>query len=104
MGCYDIFYVIISIIFMLAFYGAIPLGIIIDPNLFTIMSVWVIYVILSMITASCKYVRNVVGLPGVFKNIEAAIESPPKMTMSIQNYHHEKKSRTLRGPQGKTTK
>ena len=104
MGCYDIFYVIICIILMLAFYGAIPLGIIIDPNLFAIMSVWVLYVILSMLTGSCRYIRNVVGLPDVFKNIEAAILSPPKMSMSIQNYHYETKSRTIRGPQGSKTK
>ena len=99
MGCYDIFYVLISIIFMLAFYGAIPLGIIIDPNLFAIMSVWVLYLILSMMTGTRRYIRNVVGLPDVFKNIEAAILSPPKMSMTIQNYHNEKRTRKVqRGP------
>lgn len=83
MGAYDKFYVFISIVLMIAFYGAIPLGILIEPELFSIMSVWMLYLVLSIFTGTCSYINNVVRLPLVYENIKAAIMSPPSMYMRI---------------------
>ena len=66
MGAYDKFYVTVSIFMMLGFYAAIPLGFLVDTDLYAIMAVWVIYLILSLCTGTCKYIQNVVRLPHVF--------------------------------------
>ena len=62
-------YLIFSILFMLAFYAAIPVGILVKPEYFGIMGVALIYIITSACTDTCKYMNNLVELPQVFKNI-----------------------------------
>ena len=57
-------YVIFSILFMLAFYAAIPLAVFLkNPYLFFIMLVGVIYIIMSLCTDTNKYIKNLVELP-----------------------------------------
>lgn len=96
MSWFDTFYVFASIILMLIFLAAIPLGIIIDPNLFGFMGVWAVYNILSCFTATSAYINNLVQFSEMIKNIEAAISSPPTMHMSVQNYHYKTKYKASR--------
>jgi hypothetical protein len=39
----DKVYVFFAVIFMLAFWGAIPLGILVEQTLFALMSCWLVY-------------------------------------------------------------
>lgn len=59
----DYMYYILSFIFMVCFWTGIPLGLMIGRQLFGLMGVWVIYMIYSCCTDSCKYIQNLVELP-----------------------------------------
>jgi len=89
----DIFYAITSVLLAIAFYAAIPLGIIVGPQLFGIMGVYVIYLIWSCCHHSTRYIANLTPLEQMFVNIEAAIRAPPIVTFHIQCYHYETRVR-----------
>jgi len=67
--CCDVFYCVVSVILAIAFYGAIPLGILIGPPLFGIMGVYLIYVIWSCCHHSTRYINHLTPLEQMFKNI-----------------------------------
>ena len=58
----DYAYYILSIIFMIAFYVGIYMGLILKPLFFAICGVMVIYFIYSACTDSCSYINNLVEL------------------------------------------
>jgi len=98
----DLVYMCFSIFMMLVFYAAIPLGLFIgDGELFSLMGVYIIYLIWSCCHASTKYISHLVELDQVFANVSAAIKSPPQITFTIQNYHYETRRRT--NSKGRTT-
>lgn len=86
----DCFYLFCAVLFMLGGYCAIPLyfikgtGLENDPNTFWILgSCYLLYIIYSCCTSSSKYLRNCINIDNVFKNIDLAIRSPPKVTFRI---------------------
>jgi hypothetical protein len=82
-------YVTFAIIFMIAFYGAIPLGVIVDDALFAIMSIWVIYCCWSSCcNKSTKFISGLIPIQQVYPAISAAIQVAPAVSMTIQNYHY----------------
>lgn len=83
-------YVIFAIIFMIAFYGAIPLGIMsYNPVFFSIMSVWLVYCCWSMCcNKATKFITGLIPLQQVYPAISAAILVGPSVSMVIQNYHY----------------
>lgn len=96
-------YVIFSILFMLTFYAAIPVAILLDdPVYFSIMGVALVYLIMSCCTDTCKYIRNLVELPQVFQNIANAIRNAPTKTFHISCYHWETRTVTERDNDGNT--
>jgi len=98
----DLVYMIASILMFLIFYAGIPLGILVgDGELFGLMGVYIIYLIWSCCHASTAYISHLTELEQVFKNISAAIKSPPSIIFVIQNYHYETRRST--NSKGKTT-
>ena len=65
----DIFYCLTSVFLGIAFYGAIPLGIMVGPELFGIMGVYFIYAIWSCCHYSTRYINHLTPLHEMFKNI-----------------------------------
>ena len=80
----DYLYMVVSVIFLLAFNASFPLAILTRNNaLFAIAGVWIIYMIYSCCTNSTKYISNVVDLTQVFVNINNAIMARPVVTFLI---------------------
>jgi hypothetical protein len=83
-SCMDKLYVTTSFFLMVAFYGAIPLGIITqNETFFAIMSVYIIYLIWSCCHPATKYISNLTTIEQNFVNIQAAIKSPPQIYFTI---------------------
>ena len=85
----DYLYYILSFILMCTFWAGIPAGLLIEEGYFGLMGSFVIYIIYSCNTDSCKYLDNLVELNHTFKNIAAAIQSAPDCGFHIQCYHYE---------------
>lgn len=97
MTCCEWTHTFFAIIFMFAFYGMIPLGLLTDPYLIFIMfGVLFVYAIHACCQESSSYIFNLLTLEEAFASIELAIEAPPEVTISIQNYHY----RTVRTKNG----
>jgi len=85
----DIIYAITSVILSIAFYAAIPLGILNDPMLFLIMLVYLIYLIWSCCCNSAtRYIKNLTPLNEFFDNIKMSIKADPIIVFHIQCYHY----------------
>ena len=92
-SCSTYAYVFFSVLFMITFYGAIPLALYYHNNkLFGIMFIFVVYMIVSCSTDTQSYIDNLVDLPEVYKNIDKAIRSPPTKAFSIECFHYEERT------------
>lgn len=86
--CWNIAYTIVSIFLLLAFYGAIPLALLVNrydvkEEYFAIMAVYIPYQLISCFNAATKYIRNLTTLQQTFLNIEAAILAAPIIHLEI---------------------
>jgi len=87
-SCHDKIYCVVSILLALAFYGAIPLGMIVSSGYYWLMLTWLVYFCWSACHASTSYVQHLVNLDQMFKNIDAAIRAPPEINFHIECYHY----------------
>jgi hypothetical protein len=106
----DCCYLFMAIMLMLGGYCAIPLYFLkgtemhSNENIFILLgSCYLIYMIYSCCTSSSKYLRNCTNVSQVFRNIDMAIRSAPKVTFRIQCYHYETRIHTSTDSEGKTT-
>merc|ERR1712166_1122287 len=85
----DKVYVFFSVIFMIAFWGAIPLGITVKTELFWIMTVMIVYCCWSYgCNKSTRFINGLTPLQKVYPAIAAATQVKPKVSVVIQNYHY----------------
>lgn len=108
--CEDCCYLIFAIMLMLGGYCALPLYFLNGTSLhnnehtFWILGgCYLFYMIYSCCTSSSKYLRNCTDVDQVFRNIDMAIRSPPKVSFRIQCYHYETRIHTSTDSEGKTT-
>jgi len=85
----DKVYVFFSVIFMIAFWAAIPLGITVKTELFWIMTVMIVYCGWSHgYNKSTKFIHGLTPLQKIYPAIAAATQVKPKVSVVIQNYHY----------------
>ena len=75
---------------MVVVIAGIPVGLVVNAGGYAGSVVfYLFYICYSCCTNSTKYICNVVDIAQVFVNIDAAIEAPPEIHWTIQNYHYE---------------
>ena len=100
----DKVYLFFAMIIMLCFWGAIPLGIMVDTSLFAIMSCYIIYICWSCLcNKTTKFIRGLISIDLVYKYIAAAIQAAPSVVMDIQNYHYKTVRRRVKTKHGYRT-
>ena len=103
LSCAEQCYVIFSVLFLCAFYAGIFTGVFVDEQMFGICSVIMFYWIWSCCTSSTKYIMHTTNIDQVFRNVDAAIASPPTCTMRIECYHYEWHTIRERDNEGRET-
>ena len=96
-------YVTFSVFFFLAFISGVVLGVLIDEQMFGILSVAVFYWIWSCCTSSSRYICNTTAIDQVYQNVDRAIKSAPVCTMRIECYHYETRVHTTKDSEGNTS-
>lgn len=89
MSTCDTWYYIFSVVLTVVFYGALIFAIQEErPELFAIMSVWVIYGCWSCCcNDTTKYIRGLCAIDLVYKCLSNSIKAKPTVHFHIQCYH-----------------